>query len=368
MPAEKLKYDQGRLPATVRIDVENAKGATDWNSTYYNYLVDTIIAKPEITLNNLAGDNEIDYVESGANYQNIKGTVSYSEPNNESTSGEIVFLIDGKEYTNRLDGDSFNVALPTDVLLNAQNKTITAFARTKDSAGNTATSDRKTISYTQDLEELTILVIPDETPIKIKNGTARISGTYETTGTVVKTTITLTDKDGQAIPAEVDTASKTWYADVPVDRLPEPEGVVVVTINALIENKGGENGGTVIPDQSSGFYTLIPESDSNATPSGGLGSDTLIGGAGADIYVFNTEFNGTIDTLIMDNNDKIHLSADIFNGLTKGSTANLDKHIKYDSETNTLSYDADGSGEIDDIIFAQVAGEFNFTLDKFTVI
>lgn len=98
---------------------------------------------------------------------------------------------------------------------------------------------------------------------------------------------------------------------------------------------------------------------------GGSGADTLIGGIGADTYVFNTALNGTIDTLIMDNNDTIQLDDSIFEGLTQNTLAT---HIKYNQNDQTLSYDKDGEGNIDAIVFAKVEGEFVFDVNKFTVI
>jgi Ca2+-binding RTX toxin-like protein len=113
----------------------------------------------------------------------------------------------------------------------------------------------------------------------------------------------------------------------------------------------------------------------NDTLSGGTGNDTLVGGAGKDVltggdgadrFVFDTSFGtSNVDTIkdFLRGTDKIVLSAKIFNKFTGSSTgsaitaANLvvgagatavakdkDNYLIYDTTSDLLYYDADGSG------------------------
>ncbi|NBI13623.1 hypothetical protein GVX81_08380 [[Haemophilus] felis] len=88
---------------------------------------------------------------------------------------------------------------------------------------------------------------------------------------------------------------------------------------------------------------------------GGLGADTLTGGSGADTFVFNTLLNGKIDIIkdFTSGTDKIELSRQVFDALLENTT-NLADFIKYDSETGNLSYDPDGRGMADAIVFANL--------------
>ena len=98
----------------------------------------------------------------------------------------------------------------------------------------------------------------------------------------------------------------------------------------------------------------------NDTVHGGLGLDTLTGGAGNDVFVFDTPAVSTSRDTITDftvGEDKIHLKASLF-GLTapiggslttatffNGAAATEASHrIGYDQATGKLVYDADGVG------------------------
>ncbi|MDO5069753.1 MAG: Ig-like domain-containing protein [Neisseria zoodegmatis] len=95
---------------------------------------------------------------------------------------------------------------------------------------------------------------------------------------------------------------------------------------------------------------------------GGAGSDELTGGAGKDVFVFDTELDGSVDTItdFTVGQDMIELKATIFDSLTTNTMAEWDQYVKYDSNTGYLTYDKDGRGNADAIHFA--------TLDKDLVI
>jgi Ca2+-binding RTX toxin-like protein len=129
----------------------------------------------------------------------------------------------------------------------------------------------------------------------------------------------------------------------------------------------------------------ISGGNGNDTLSGGAGNDTLVGGAGKDVltggdgadrFVFNTSLGtSNVDTIkdFVTGTDKIVLSAKIFNKFT-GSSAGLaisagnfvigagatavakdnDDYLIYDTGTDLLYYDADGSGTGAPVAFVKV--------------
>ena len=114
----------------------------------------------------------------------------------------------------------------------------------------------------------------------------------------------------------------------------------------------------------------------NDTLVGGAGKDMLTGGDGADRFVFDTALGASnVDTIkdFLTGTDKIVLSAKVFGKLT-GSSAGLaisagnfvisagatavakdnDDHLIYDTGTDLLYYDADGSGTGSPVAFVKV--------------
>ncbi|MCC0807891.1 calcium-binding protein [Methylobacterium sp. W2] len=103
---------------------------------------------------------------------------------------------------------------------------------------------------------------------------------------------------------------------------------------------------------------------------GGLGDDILKGGAGADIFFFNTALGaGNVDRIVdfAAIDDTLRLENGIFTALTKagtlaagafkdlgaaGAVLDADDRVLYDSRTGAVSYDADGSGSADALQFA----------------
>jgi Ca2+-binding RTX toxin-like protein len=118
---------------------------------------------------------------------------------------------------------------------------------------------------------------------------------------------------------------------------------------------------------------------------GGLAADTLIGGAGEDSFRFSTELGGDnvdqiddfdvvrdlilLDSLIFTNlGDDGALAFGAFNKSAAGVANSDDDRIIYDTDDGTLSYDADGSGEIAAIQFAQLSANLNLSADDFIII
>ena len=118
---------------------------------------------------------------------------------------------------------------------------------------------------------------------------------------------------------------------------------------------------------------------------GGLAADTLTGGVGEDSFRFSTALGSGNSDLISDfdvGQDLILLDSLIFTELgndgalafgafyksAAGIANAADDRIIYDTDDGTLSYDADGSGDIAAIQFAQLRINLNLSAGDFFVI
>ncbi len=118
---------------------------------------------------------------------------------------------------------------------------------------------------------------------------------------------------------------------------------------------------------------------------GGLAADILNGGAGADSFRFSTElgddnvdeitdFDVTEDLILLDNlifEDIGDDGALTFGALYQGAAAasyDDDHRLLYDTDNGALSYDADGSGEVEAIQFAQLDADLDLSEDNFFII
>ena len=114
---------------------------------------------------------------------------------------------------------------------------------------------------------------------------------------------------------------------------------------------------------------IIVASDGDDYLEGKEGNDSLTGGAGADKFVFNTKFGSTNVDAITDfvsGEDVLVISKKIAKKLAKSFTEDnfvySDKaedsndYLIFNSENNTLYYDADGSGSKSDAVAIVVVG------------
>ena len=102
---------------------------------------------------------------------------------------------------------------------------------------------------------------------------------------------------------------------------------------------------------------IIEAGDGHDNLYGGLGNDILTGGAGEDAFVFNTKLSSTnVDTIndFVSGEDVLVISKKIAKKLAKSFTEDnfvssnkaegSNDYLIFNSENNTLYYDADGSG------------------------
>jgi len=116
---------------------------------------------------------------------------------------------------------------------------------------------------------------------------------------------------------------------------------------------------------------------------GGAGKDMLTGGAGGDIFVFDSPVGpgnwDVITDFVSAEGDKIALDSDVFAGLSAGilranafvdglTAGDANDRVLYDIASGKLYYDADGSGALDRILFAQVAAGTDLTAADFHIL
>ena len=117
---------------------------------------------------------------------------------------------------------------------------------------------------------------------------------------------------------------------------------------------------------------------------GGLGADILTGGAGDDHFRFSTElgngnvdritdFNVAHDAILLDNRIFTEVGSDgalaigAFAISQGGVSHDADDRIIYDNHSGALYYDADGSGDIAAIQFAQLDRSLHLSVDDFII-
>ena len=118
---------------------------------------------------------------------------------------------------------------------------------------------------------------------------------------------------------------------------------------------------------------------------GGLMADTLTGGADEDSFRFSTDLGaGNIDRIADFNVDEDLILLDLriftelgddgaltfgsFHKSSAGTAQDAGDRILYDTDSGALSYDADGSGSMAAIQFAQLGKNLALSADDFYVI
>ncbi len=133
------------------------------------------------------------------------------------------------------------------------------------------------------------------------------------------------------------------------------EGIDGLAGNDTLDGKAGND----ILNGGDGFDKLI----------GGKGADTLTGGNDTDIFIYKLSDltdTKTVDTItdFTPKIDKIQLPKELFKA--DNVVDNLADYIKYNKETGELSYDADGKGGADAVVFATLSNHADLTIDSDT--
>jgi Ca2+-binding RTX toxin-like protein len=154
-------------------------------------------------------------------------------------------------------------------------------------------------------------------------------------------------------------------------------GTTALSINAAAAPNGLSISGNagVNTLTGTGFVDVI---------NGGTGNDTLIGGAGIDVFRFDSTLNAAtnvdrITDFSIAQNDGIQLENAVFTALAAtgplAATAfviglaatTADHRIVYNSGTGFLSYDRDGNGLLGPTQFATLTAGLALTAGSFTV-
>jgi Ca2+-binding RTX toxin-like protein len=134
----------------------------------------------------------------------------------------------------------------------------------------------------------------------------------------------------------------------------------------------------------SAYNDTLTGNNGNDILNGGAGNDSLSGGAGADIFRFDSSLNGLsnvdhITDFKSTETDRIQLENSIFSGLPTtgtlaataflvGSAALTSAHrILFNTTTNTLLYDPDGSNPLAATAFATLTPGLTLSNSQFTI-
>ncbi|TNC73672.1 M10 family metallopeptidase C-terminal domain-containing protein [Rubellimicrobium roseum] len=119
---------------------------------------------------------------------------------------------------------------------------------------------------------------------------------------------------------------------------------------------------------------------------GGLAADVLLGGRGEDSFRFSTtlgrgnvdrigDFDVADDMILLDRrifeglgDDDGALAFGVFRRSSAGVAQDATDRIIYDTDSGTLSYDADGSGQTDAVRFARLSAGLGLSADDFYIV
>ncbi|MCS0628702.1 calcium-binding protein [Telluria mixta] len=155
-------------------------------------------------------------------------------------------------------------------------------------------------------------------------------------------------------------------------------------LNANVENLR-LNSTTSINGTGNTLNNLIVGNAGANVLNGLTGNDTLTGGAGKDIFLFNTalaknidtitDFSAVDDTIRLENaiftkltTGNVTLAAANFVANTAGAAVDSNDYIVYDSDSGALFYDADGNGAGAAVQFATLTGHPAITAADFYVV
>jgi RTX calcium-binding nonapeptide repeat (4 copies) len=226
------------------------------------------------------------------------------------------------------------------------------------------------------------------------------SDTYEVTGNVAGGRFSFQDYDKyhdtgttgtdtiKAIGANVDVGMSKFDATSGIEVIDGTSATGTVRLlgtsaaNTLDFRGVTFTGNNIVIDADAGNDTVYGNDQANVI-NGGLGMDTLTGGAGADIFVFKTALSTNNVDRITDFNvadDTIHIDDAIFrnagalgelsaNAFVTGTRAlDADDRFVYNAANGYLYYDADGSGSGGAVLFAKLGAGLALTHADFLVV
>ncbi|HHX7165063.1 TPA: Ig-like domain-containing protein [Enterobacter hormaechei] len=209
----------GQASYTLNATATNGVGNSVSNSA--NLLVDT--ALPTVTINTVAGDNVINAAEVAAG-QTLSGTVANAEAGN-----TVTVAIGGHSYTATVQNNlSWSVNVPSDVLTELGNGSLSVTATVTNGHGNTGTGERE-IAIDANLPGLRVdTVAGDDVVNTIEHAQNLIvSGTSDGLAPGTALTVTVNGKDYAATVL----ADGTWRAAIPsTDVSAWPEGTVKISV------------------------------------------------------------------------------------------------------------------------------------------
>lgn len=190
----------------------------------------------------------------------------------------------------------------------------------------------------------------------------------------------IVERFGEGTDTIVSTISLNMASNVEVLRLEGTRGLAAQG-NSLGNTITGNSGSNVI-DGGAG-RDILSGGDGDDTLIGGEDQDVLTGGSGRDVFVFNAALNPYRNTDqisdFVSGTDRIALDPSIFSALSSGPLASqmfeygavatqTETRLLFNSGTGEIWYDADGTGSIRPVLFAQLNPGQNLVASDFLVL